>query len=171
MLYTIKGTNSNLKPYLVTAHFDVVGVTEAEWSYPPFEARIKDGFIYSRGTMDDKASMLAQLEAIKVFLKKNGQPRRTIYLAYGSDEEQMGLKGAANIAAKLKNIELEYVLDEGLMVIDDFFKDVARPIALIGVAEKGYLSVKYKITTTGGHSSMPDNKESAIGIMSEAITK
>ena len=155
----------------MAAHYDVVCVDESEWTYPPFEARLVDSFIYARGSMDDKASMLGQLEAVKLFLKQNGQPRRTLYLAYGSDEEQMGLKGAELISEKLKYFELEYVLDECLMVMEDYFKEIKRPMGLIGIAEKGYLSIKFKVRTMGGHSSMPDYKESAIGIMGDAVSR
>lgn len=82
LFYTIKGTNLSLKPYLLMAHFDVVAV-ENNWDHDPFEAKIVDSNIYARGTLDDKANLLSQLEGVKHFLKKYGQPRRTLYLAYG----------------------------------------------------------------------------------------
>lgn len=84
-MYKIEGKDSTLKPYLLAAHFDTVPVNQEEWKYYPFGELI-DGYIYARGTLDDKASMIAQLEAVDVYLKKFGQPKRTIYLAYGHDE-------------------------------------------------------------------------------------
>jgi acetylornithine deacetylase/succinyl-diaminopimelate desuccinylase-like protein len=64
LFYKINGKNPNLKPYLLAAHFDVVGV-ENNWDHDPFEANIVDSFIYARGTLDDKSSVIAQLEAIR----------------------------------------------------------------------------------------------------------
>lgn len=191
LLYKIQGTNTSLKPYLLAAHFDVVPADPTNWSHDPFMAKIDDEFLYGRGTMDDKASMLSQLEAIRVFLAKSKQqPKRTIYLAYGHDEEITGLNGAGQIAEHLGNISLEYVLDEGTMVIDELFPGSTQPTALIskyqlnvkynacyliiiikGVAEKGYLTIKFYVNVTGGHSSMPSSENSSINILSQAITR
>jgi carboxypeptidase PM20D1 len=171
MLYVIKGTDSYLKPYMLAAHFDVVVVEENKWLYPPFEARTVDSYIYARGTLDCKSSMVAQLEAVTTFLKKNGQPMRTLYLAYGHDEEKLGDQGAGEIAKKLSNLEFEYILDEGMMVVEDSVEFVKKPLAYVGVAEKGFMTVKYSVETTGGHSSAPDKNDLAIPILSEAALK
>ena len=173
ILYEIKGIRDDLKPYLFAAHFDVVpaNAQEDKWTHEPFEANIDEGFIYARGTIDDKSSMLAQLEALRIFLKSNGQPQRTIFLAYGHDEEVMGLEGAKIMSDLLSNVNLEYVLDEGTMVIEEVFPELKRPISYISIAEKGYLTIKFYVNVTGGHSSMPDDQESAIYICSEAISK
>ena len=171
LLYTIKGSNPNLKPYLLTAHYDVVPTEGQKWNYDPFAAQIENGYIYARGTIDDKSNMMAQLEAMKTFLKQNGQPVRSVYLAYGHDEEVSGKSGAKQMAKRLENIELEYVIDEGFLILEDVMPEIKRPVAMIGIAEKGYLSVKFSINTTGGHSSMPDREESALFILSEAIYK
>lgn len=133
---------------------------------------IRNGFINGRGTMDNKASMISQLEAVRLFLRDHGQPARTVYLAYGHDEEIAGRQGAARMAAYLgPDTQLEYVMDEGSMVIEDLLPDLQRPQACIGIAEKGYLSLRFSVNVTGGHSSMPDNEQSAIYILSEAITR
>ncbi len=178
LLYKIQGTQTNLKPYLLAAHFDVVPVAEEDvtkWLHDPFKGELNsiDKHIYGRGTMDDKASMLSQLEAIKLFLAKNKQPKRTIYLAYGHDEEITGLDGACQIAKLLFNqgVELEYVLDEGTMIVEDVFPGDKKPTALISVADKGYLTIRFSVNVTGGHSSMPNTDNSALFILSEAITK
>jgi carboxypeptidase PM20D1 len=105
---------------LLAAHIDVVPakLEDGNWTHEPFSAKIDNAHIYARGTMDDKANMLGQLEAIRIYLKKYGQPKRTIYLAYGHDEEASGLEGAGQMAKLLSNVSLEYVLDEGTMVIN-----------------------------------------------------
>jgi carboxypeptidase PM20D1 len=170
LLYKITGTDKSLKPYLLAAHYDVVPVVEAEWSQDPFSGVIVNNEIYGRGTLDCKGSMLAQLESVVVYLKKFGQPKRSIYLAYGHDEEITGYNGASHLA-KAINEPLEYVIDEGTMIVDEFLPNFDRPIAGISIAEKGYLTVKFSVDIIGGHSSMPIPDKSATFIIAEAIAK
>lgn len=84
-----------------------------------------------------------------------------------------GRDGAAMIADHLstKVKSLEYVLDEGSMIIEDIFPALPKPSALIGIAEKGYLTIRFSVNVTGGHSSMPNNDQSAIYILSEAVAR
>lgn len=173
LLYKIEGIEKNLKPYLLTAHLDVVpaNAQNDKWKFDPFSGTLDEGFIYARGTLDDKSSMVGQLEAITMFLKEHGQPKRTIYLAYGHDEEISGHNGAEAIAKFLGDTSLEFILDEGTMIIEDVVPGLDIPLAYISNAEKGYLTIKFYVNTTGGHSSMPDPEESAIFIVSDAISK
>lgn len=173
LLYKIQGSDLSLKPYLLAAHFDVVPADgqSHNWKFDPFSATTDEGFIYARGSLDDKSSMLGQLEAIRIFLEKNGQPRRTIFLAYGHDEEASGYQGAKSIAKFLGNTSIEFVLDEGTMIVEKVLKGLDTPLAYISSAEKGYLTIKFYVNTTGGHSSMPDPEESPIYIVADAISK
>ena len=61
LLYTIKGRNSALTPYLLMAHLDVVPADPSKWDAPPFDAEIKDGFIYARGTIDFKQGVMVMI--------------------------------------------------------------------------------------------------------------
>ena len=176
MLYEIEATEKNLKPYLFAAHSDEVpaNAENDRWTHPPFSGSLgQDGFVCGRGALDVKSSMLGHLEAVREFLKRYGQPKRTLFLAYGHDEEIHGFNGAKFIVDHLAkiNIEFEYVIDEGSMIITDFLPELKRPIALISIADKGYMTVKFFANTTGGHSSMPNKENSAICILSEAIHK
>ena len=135
------------------------------------KAQIENDLIYARGALDSKAQMLSMLEAMRIFLRNNGQPQRSVYLAFGHDEEVNGLHGATEIAKYLNDTSLEYVLDEGSMVIEDLMPDFDTPTAIIGIAEKGYMTIRFHVNVTGGHSSMPDLDKSALVILSEAITK
>ncbi|CAF0724852.1 unnamed protein product [Brachionus calyciflorus] len=173
LLYKIEGNDPTLKPYLLAAHFDVVpaNVQNDKWKFDPFSAEIDEGFVYARGSLDDKSSMLSQLEAITLFLKNKGQPKRTIFLAYGHDEEISGHQGAKSIADFLKDIKLEFVLDEGTMIVENVLPGLDTPLAYISTAEKGYLTIKFYVNTTGGHSSMPNPDESSIFILADAISK
>jgi carboxypeptidase PM20D1 len=175
LLYTWKGRDEKLKPILLMGHIDVVpadSATEKSWSYPSFSGRIADSYIWGRGAMDDKVSVLGILEAAEYLLKNGFQPQRTIYFAFGHDEEIGGENGAAKIAELLRSrrIELDYVLDEGGNIVEGIIPDVIAPVALIGIAEKGYLSLELKIETPGGHASIPP-AHTAIGTLSSAIDK
>jgi len=174
LLYTWKGTDESLKPILFAAHMDVVPVdpkSEADWKYPPFSGTVADGYLWGRGTMDDKGSLMAILEALEHLLSQGFQPFRTIYLAFGHDEEIGGQEGARKIADLLasRHIELDFVLDEGSSVLDDVLPGIDAPTALIGIAEKGYLSLDLNVETAGGHASIPP-AQTAIGTLSQALT-
>jgi len=174
LLYTWKGKDDKARSILLAGHQDVDPVepgTEARWQRPPFEGRLADGYIWGRGAMDDKSGTMAILEAIEALVAEGFQPERTIYLAFGHDEEVGGYKGAAKIAALLaaRNVEQEYVLDEGL-AISDGIVPVPVPVALIGIAEKGTVSLELSAESEGGHSSIPP-PHTAIGIVSAAVTK
>lgn len=175
LLYTWKGRDEKLKPILLMAHQDVVPVepeTLANWEEPPFEGRITGGYIWGRGAMDDKSDLLGVMEAAEMLLGQGFQPQRTIYLAFGQDEEVGGSAGAAKIADLLgeRNVELEYVLDEGLAITDGILPDIGKPVALIGVAEKGTVSIELGVEVESGHSSMPP-PQTAIGVLSAAINR
>lgn len=175
LLYTWPGKDPSLKPILLMAHLDVVPIepgTEGDWSYAPFEGRIAEGFIWGRGAMDDKHGVLAILEAVELLLDQGFQPERTIYLAFGHDEEVGGKEGAAAISALLKsrNVHLEWVLDEGGAIIHDVFPGISEPTAMIGIAEKGKVGLELIVETDGGHSAQPP-EQTTIGILSAAINK
>lgn len=144
----------------------------ASWQQPPFKGTIDKEFIWGRGTLDDKIAIIAILEATEKLISENYQPERTIYFAFGHDEEINGMKGAATIAALLnkRGIEAEFVLDEGLAVTNGMVPMIDKPVATVGTSEKGYLTLKLQVQMEGGHSSTPA-KETAIDILSKAIER
>jgi carboxypeptidase PM20D1 len=175
LLYTWKGTDSSLKPILLMGHQDVVAIesgTENKWMHPPFAGEIADGFVWGRGTLDDKMTIIGLLEAVDFLLAKDFQPKRTIYLAFGQDEEIGGLAGAEKIAQTLKSrgVQLDFVADEGGFLSMGMVPGVSAPVAMIGTSEKGYLSLELSVETAGGHSSVPP-PDSSIAILSTAISK
>ena len=158
---------------LLAAHLDVVPVepgTEGEWTHPPFSGAIADGQVWGRGAIDDKAGALAILEAVEHLLGEGFAPRCTVWIAFGHDEETGGRRGAVAIAARLReqNAQLAFVLDEGGALTQGTVPGVAIPIATIGVAEKGYLSVRFTARGDGGHSSMPP-RHTAVGRLARAV--
>ncbi|MFZ3034583.1 MAG: M20 family peptidase [Parvibaculum sp.] len=176
LLFTWKGTDENLKPVLLMSHMDVVPVvpgTEANWTHPPFAGEIADGIVWGRGAIDCKGSLIAMLEAADALAAKGFQPKRSIMFAFGHDEEISGLNGNRKIAAMLKErgVKLAFVSDEGGMMTEGVVSGVKEPVALIGVAEKGYMTLKLTAHAKGGHSSMPPAQgETAIGRVMEAMT-
>ena len=172
LLYTWKGADPDLEPVLLMAHQDVVPVDAAAWKYPPFSGRIVDGEIWGRGAIDDKGALFAILESVETLLAEGFRPERTLLLFFGHDEEVGGAQGAARAAALLeaRGVHLAWVVDEGGFVVNGLLEGLETPIALVGIAEKGSLTLQLDLEGTGGHSSVPP-RHSAIGIVSEAVTR
>ncbi|MFC1529510.1 M20 family peptidase [Gemmatimonadota bacterium] len=172
VLHTWHGSEPDLKPILLMGHVDVVPVepgTEGDWEHPPYAGQIADGFIWGRGAIDNKSEVLALLEAVEALLGEQYEPKRTLYLAFGQDEEVGGRLGAAAIVDLLasRGVELEYVLDEGAVVLAGA-PPLNAPVALVGIAEKGYVSLALSVEGEGGHSSMPP-RQTAVGILGSAV--
>jgi carboxypeptidase PM20D1 len=175
LLYTWEGSDPKAQPIALLAHQDVVPVapgTEKDWQQKPFDGAIADGFIWGRGSWDDKGNLYAMLEAAEQMAKDGFRPKRTIYFAFGHDEEVAGTRGAKAIAAALaaRGVRLEFVLDEGLLIAEGIMKGLDKPAALIGLAEKGYATLVLTAHATPGHSSMPP-RQTAIGMMSAALAR
>ncbi len=174
-VFTWKGKNSGLQPYVLMGHMDVVpveAVAESKWQHPSFSGLIANDTIWGRGAVDDKAAVIGILEAVEQLLKENFTPERTIYLCFGHDEEVSGKKGAGTFSKWFKenNINPALVLDEGGQIDAQHFKQLKRPIAIIGTGEKGYLNVDLTVEIPGGHSSMPF-PETAIDVLNKSIEK
>lgn len=172
LLYTWAGSDPSLEPILLMGHLDVVPVeAEERWTHPPF-AGVADSLVWGRGALDDKGSVLAILEAVEMLVSQGFTPRRTIYLAFGHDEEIGGHQGAAELARVIqqRTPRLAFLLDEGGMVTQGVVPGVERPVALIGVVEKGSVNVELSVHSPGGHSSMPP-AHTAVGILSRAIIR
>ena len=174
LLYTWKGQDESLKPILVMAHQDVVPSdpeTSRIWKHPPFSGTVADGYVWGRGAVDDKGSLFGILEATEYLLRAGYRPQRTVYFVFGHNEE-VGGSGAGAAAALLQSrrVQLESVLDEGLVIVDGAMPGVKDPVALIGISEKGYISVRLSVTQDGGHSSMPP-RFTSVGVLSKAIVE
>ena len=160
LLYTWKGSDPGAKPVAFIAHQDVVPVapgTEGKWQVPPFAGEIRDGFVWGRGTWDDKGNLVAQLEAVEQLLAAGFQPRQTVYIVFGADEEVGGQRGAMEIVKMLRErkVRLDFVVDEGLVLTEGILPGLKAPAALVGVAEKGYVTVQVSVNAPPGHASMP----------------
>lgn len=173
LLYTWQGSDPSLNPVCFMAHQDVVPAdegVEGGWTHPPFAGELADGYVWGRGALDCKGSLICTLEAVNNLVKAGYQPKRTIYLAFGHDEENSGIFGAKQIAQTLKErgVKLSYLMDEGGTITTGQLKGIDGPVAFIGISEKGHLTLKLKARVKGGHSSMPP-ATTAIGALSLAI--
>ncbi|MFN3835093.1 MAG: M20/M25/M40 family metallo-hydrolase, partial [Glycocaulis sp.] len=169
--YTLEGTNPALDPIVILAHQDVVPVepgTEDQWDHPPFSGTIADGYVWGRGTLDMKGFLVMLIAAMETLLEEGFTPERTIHIGLGHDEE-VGGTGAAAMAERLeaRGRRAWFVLDEGGTSIESF-PMTGGPVGLIGVGEKGFLSVEITARARGGHSSAPP-PETAIGLLSRAV--
>ena len=172
LLYTWKGSDTQKKPILLLAHQDVVPADQEGWKYPPFSGTIADGYIWGRGSLDDKCTLLGMMESVEYLIKDGFKPSRSVCLAIGFDEEITGKEGAGKIAEYLKaqGQQFEYITDEGDLIITGAVPGISAPVALIGTAEKGYLSLELSASSEGGHSSMPP-RQTTVGIVAAAIDK
>lgn len=158
LVYTWPGSDAAAQPIIVMTHQDVVPVTpgtEKDWKHAPFAGTIADGAVWGRGTIDDKGSLVTLFEAIEALAGQGFNPKRTIILVSGHDEEVGGTGALA--AAKLlatRKVKALFTIDEGGIISTDT-PMINGPAALIGIAEKGYMTLRVTANAPGGHSSAP----------------
>ena len=145
------------RPVVLMAHIDVVPVDEAApWQHPAFEARIVDGQVWGRGTLDDKACLVGIAEAVERLLERGFRPAQDIWLSFGSTEEISGDTARLAVAElRSRGVEPWFVLDEGGAVAADAFPWITPPLAVVGVSEKGTTTLELRVDGRGGHASTP----------------
>jgi carboxypeptidase PM20D1 len=173
LLYKWKGTGSDQKPWLMMAHMDVVPVDERtadKWEHEAFSGDIADGYVWGRGAIDMKGQLACIMESVEHLLAEGFTPRRDIYLAFGHDEESMGILGAQHIVDRLteKGVRLDFAIDEGGVVMNGKEMGVDVMVAAIGICEKGYADFRLIAESSGGHASRPP-KKTAVGALAAAI--
>lgn len=178
VLFTWKGKDPSAAPVLLLAHLDVVPVDEGQpWTHPAFDGFVDppgapERFIWGRGALDDKVGVIGLLEAAESLLAEGFTPERTLLLAFGSDEEIGGKRGALEIAKTLgeRGVHPYFVLDEGGALTHGIVPNVRAPVAVVGIAEKGYLTIDLSVGGLGGHSSSPP-PDTAISIVATAVKR
>lgn len=173
LLYLWKGSQPDLPPVVLMAHQDVVPTEEAslsEWAQPPFAGQIAEGYLCGRGTLDIKSQIIAILEAVEGLLKTGYEPVRNIYLCFGHDEEIGGNTGTKAVVKWMQQNDIRpaVVLDEGGSILNEMLPGVSVPVALVGTAEKGVVTLELTSESTPGHSSTPA-RETTIGILAKAL--
>ncbi len=148
------------EPTVLMAHYDVVPATDDGWLHPAFSAEVleHDGeqVVWGRGTIDDKGSLVAVLEAVERLLEGGFRPRRDVLLVFGHDEEVAGTGAQAIVEAlRKRGIRPSLVVDEGGAIVRDVFPGLDEPAALVGVTEKGITTLSLRVEQKGGHASSP----------------
>ena len=196
LVYTWRGSDSSLRPVLITGHQDVSSVPNGEvslssnpvlqvvpisedtlkdWTYPPFSGYFDGTYINGRGAHDCKNNVVAILSSITALLEAGFAPRRTIVLGFGINEESpTQTLGAYQIAQHLEwvwarpssQIPFVMLLDEGVIGITKMYN---RTFGIPQASEKGAMDVKLRVHVPGGHSSTPP-AHTSIGILSQAVT-
>ena len=175
LLFTWPGSDPDLAPVILLAHHDVVPIepgTEGDWTHPPFSGLVFEGEVWGRGAMDNKASLMGTLEAAETLLEGGFNPARTLIFSSGHDEEVGGLRGARAVATLLeeRGNRGAFVLDEGMAIVEGSLPGVEGPVALIGLAEKGYVSVQLSVEVESGHSSTPP-AVTTVGTIARAVSR
>jgi len=172
LLYTWQGSRPDLEPVMLMAHQDVVSADPTGWTHPPFDGKIVDGFIWGRGTLDIKNQLIGIMEAAETLLQQGFRPERTILFGLGHDEETGGVNGCKVMGQLLRErgIRLAGIVDEGGGISAGLAAGVRGAVGLIGVSEKGYLTVEFTVHGQPGHSSTPP-PQTAIGILARALAR
>jgi len=172
LLFRWPGAAASASPVVLMAHYDVVPVDESDdWTHPPFEGRVEGGWVYGRGALDDKGPLLIVLEAAENLLAAGFTPARDVYLSFGGNEEVHGA-AAASIATSLRErgIVPWLVLDEGGAVVDAPLPFALGAAAMVGVGEKGILTLRLTARGDGGHASAPP-RLTAVGRIARAVNR
>jgi carboxypeptidase PM20D1 len=154
LLFHWQGSD-DARPVVLMAHLDVVPV-EGSWQHAAFGGDVADGQIWGRGTLDDKGCLVGICEAVETLLESDFTPAQDVWLSFGCDEEVLGT------AAELAVAELErrgvrpwFVVDEGGAIAHDAFTGIRKPVGVVGVTEKGIMSIELRVEGRGGHASTP----------------
>ena len=157
------------RPILFSAHMDVVDARREEWERSPFELIEEGGNFFGRGTMDNKAGVVALVSTILRFKAEKMQPARDLVFAFVGDEET-GMETTRQIAAHpwVRNAEFAINTDAGGGILDE---TSGKPIIyLVQGAEKTFATFDVIVTNPGGHSSRP-RSDNAIYQLAHALQK
>ena len=172
MLVRIPGTDASAKPILFSAHMDVVDARPEDWKRDPYKLIEEGGYFYGRGTLDNKAGVVAMASTIIRLQAAGAKPRRTLVFAFVGDEETAldEPTGTTRMIAAhpwVKDAEYAINTDAGGGLLGPDGKPI---IYLVQGAEKTYASYRLLATNPGGHSSRP-RADNAIYDLAEAVTR
>ncbi len=167
LIARLKGSGSK-RPMLIMGHTDVVGVQRSKWAQDPFGALRIDGFIWGRGTLDDKNILTASLMTMLLLKRTGARLDRDVIFVAEADEESGGHLGIAElIKNNWSEIEAEYCLSEGGAFVSLNGKVVMQAVQL---AEKTPKQMKLTVQGVAGHGSMP-REDNAIVHIAGAVAK
>lgn len=163
------GSDPLAKAVLMLAHIDVVEAKREDWTHDPFTLIERDGFLYGRGTADDKAMAATGVDSFIRFKQAGFQPRRTLKLALTCGEEGAPFNGAKYLVTHHRDlIDAGFALNEGgFGQLDEAGHQLYQSIS---VGEKFPQSFTIEATNPGGHGSVP-RPDNAIYDMAKALSR
>jgi acetylornithine deacetylase/succinyl-diaminopimelate desuccinylase-like protein len=175
LVAVMPGVSKAEKPILLLAHLDVVEAKREDWVRDPFTLIEENGYLYARGTSDDKAMAASWVDTLIRFKQEGFKPRRTLKLALTCGEETTyAFNGAEWLAANKRDlIDAAFALNEGGGGRTDG-KGVSEGgklvVESIQVGEKGVQNYRLETRNPGGHSSIPV-RDNAIYQLAAALVK
>ena len=161
-----------VKPVMLLAHMDVVGVERDKWSHDPFGGVVEDGYLYGRGAIDDKGMLAANVMAMLVIhrdvVAKRLHLERDVLFVATSDEEAGGSAGLQWVVKHRRDLlDAEFAINEGgrTRVLPDGKRYLA-----IQIAEKVSHTVTVTARGPAGHAAIP-REGNAIFTLASALAK
>jgi acetylornithine deacetylase/succinyl-diaminopimelate desuccinylase-like protein len=166
----IKGADSKLPGLVVHGHLDVVPANASDWSVDPFEAVVKDGYIWGRGAVDMKNMNAMILATVRHWSQTGFVPQRDIVLAFFADEEAGSVFGSHYMVNN--HPEVFSGCTEAISEVGGFSVTLTngKRLYLIETAEKGIHWMRLTANGRAGHGSVM-NQENAVTRLTEAVSK
>lgn len=169
----VPGTEPGLEGILLHAHTDVVPVEADQWSVPPFEGLVRDGYVYGRGTQDMLWTVACALHTLLVWGATGERPRRDVVVAFVADEEDAGRWGAEWLVAEHPELfeGLAVAIGESGGECERRLDTLGRPVNLytINAGERGTMHLRLRATGRSGHGSRPRGDEAVTKLLRALI--
>jgi len=164
----LRAPHTQKRAILIMAHADVVGVDATKWQTPPFQATLREGYVYGRGVIDDKGMLAASMTALLCLAKQRSSLGRDIVLLATAGEEGGGEGVQWMVTHEFSLIDdVEFALNEGGRIRAE---NGTTPFVNIQTTEKIAYNVLVTATGPSGHASipLPDN---ALAALARSVAK
>ncbi len=174
VLLRVPGTDPDLAGLLVHGHLDVVPAEPDQWSVPPFDGLVRDGYIWGRGATDMKDAVATTLNTLLSWSATGRRPRRDIVFAFVADEEEDGVFGAEWLVEHhpewFANVEAAIGESGGTPHHQQGADGIERRFYPVATAERGTLHMTLRATGASGHGSRPAT-DSAVARLIEVVAR
>ncbi|MBV9599047.1 MAG: M20/M25/M40 family metallo-hydrolase [Chloroflexi bacterium] len=142
------------KPLLLSHHMDVVQAVAADWRFDPYSGEVADGYVFGRGTIDDKGMGIMELMTMLLLKRHNVELKRDVIMLATCDEEIGSPMGARwMVETHFDDLDPAFVLDEGGTGKRGFYD--AGDAFEVSVSEKRMVRIRLVARAEPGHASMP----------------
>jgi acetylornithine deacetylase/succinyl-diaminopimelate desuccinylase-like protein len=154
--------------FLMMGHLDVVPADAAEWSVPPFDGVVKDGYVWGCGATDMKNQVAAEAVALARLAREGADFGGTVVFAATADEEDGEFCGVRWLCREHPDVlRADYSLNEGMgglwLPVD------GAKVFLLAVGEKAFAQFRLTTRGRGGHASVPEKERSAVIDLARAV--